>query len=347
MASSTEDFVDLVEAMVHEYDQNSMVLVENDSTINVSEEENIPIRDNDIISINAGGRLIEVTRSTLCLAKGSKFSNMFSDNAYDGLITDSEGRIFIDEDPELIEIIVNFLRDKKREDSSKPITAPQVISEGKKKSYASLLTHFELFTFFYSKSISSIDISMADIVTSHSTVTVEKTRNQIEVTNCFKPPSGNNSFQSVSCTSPLNLSGDGSSWKVTIHESSSRLRCFLGVIQQLNGHAHASSINQRTCNGWFDDYLTRNIYCVVGGKKNVYQTTRGFFSQGECLYFHMNTNKLTMYSTKQKKKSILDVECDDVATTPTYIHFNFTTGAKVTLESLSTDELITLLEARA
>lgn len=91
------------------------------------------IQDEDIIEINAGGKFtISTTRSTLCLAEGSVFANMFSGRWEQSLKRDSEGRVFFDHDPELIEIIVNFLRRKKIEDPSRPTkSTPNSSREGR------------------------------------------------------------------------------------------------------------------------------------------------------------------------------------------------------------------------
>mmetsp|Transcript_21133 Transcript_21133/g.22548 ORF Transcript_21133/g.22548 Transcript_21133/m.22548 type:complete len:141 (+) Transcript_21133:51-473(+) len=72
------------------------------------------ISDDDIIEINAGGKIISVLRSTLCLvAHDTMFSYMFSGRWEESLTRDSNGRIYLEHDPELIELIVNFLRTKK------------------------------------------------------------------------------------------------------------------------------------------------------------------------------------------------------------------------------------------
>ena len=86
----------------------------------------------DILEFNARGRIISALQSTLTLAPNTMFTNMFSGRWEDSVKRDSNGRIFIDEDSELIEIIVNFLRMKKREDPFHPIEAP-VVPDIKKK----------------------------------------------------------------------------------------------------------------------------------------------------------------------------------------------------------------------
>ena len=74
--------------------------------------------NDDIVTINAGGKMFQILRSTLCLPPGdTAFCKLF------GKVTatkhtlketmDENGNFFFDHDPELIEIILNFLRAKK------------------------------------------------------------------------------------------------------------------------------------------------------------------------------------------------------------------------------------------
>ena len=102
------------------------------------------ISNDDIIVINAGGKIISALRSTLCLvAPDTMFSYMFSGRWEESLKRDSNGVVFIDENSELIEIIVDFLRMKKREDPSKPAPPPTVHND-KKDNFLSLLNYYGL-----------------------------------------------------------------------------------------------------------------------------------------------------------------------------------------------------------
>ena len=66
------------------------------------------------------------------------------------------------------------------------------------------------------------------------------------------------------------------------------------------------------------------------------------FTEGECLYFHLNSKKLTMFSVQKNKKFAMDI----ATTVPAYyIHFNLhTRDTKISLESLGEDEREHLLE---
>ena len=82
-----------------------------------------------IIEINAGGKIISALRSTLTLAPNTMFTYMFSGRWEESMKRDDNNRVYLDHDPELIEIIVNFLRMKKIEDPTKPVRSPMIRTE--------------------------------------------------------------------------------------------------------------------------------------------------------------------------------------------------------------------------
>mmetsp|Transcript_693 Transcript_693/g.1443 ORF Transcript_693/g.1443 Transcript_693/m.1443 type:complete len:218 (-) Transcript_693:408-1061(-) len=119
---------------------------------------------NDLVKINVGGKIfLQVLRSTLCQAPDdSLFARIFSKNPnrtsyhnYNGhhapvmIHYDEEGRIFLDHDPELMEIIINFLRIKQIEDPFDPIVESPEIPPHKRKDFRRLLNHFGLTGFFF------------------------------------------------------------------------------------------------------------------------------------------------------------------------------------------------------
>ena len=105
------------------------------------------VSDDDIIEIDVGGKVIRALRSTLCLAPDTMFTYMFSGRWEESLKRDDNGRIFLDHDPEFIEIIVNFLRKSKIKDPIEPVRPPKVICD-KKKDFDDLLRYFGLTDFF-------------------------------------------------------------------------------------------------------------------------------------------------------------------------------------------------------
>jgi hypothetical protein len=139
--------------------------------------------DDDIIEINAGGKIIEALRSTLTLAApDTMFSYMFSGRWEESLKRDRNGRVFIDENSELIEIIVDFLRMKKREDPSK-LAPPPTVRDEKKDNFLSLLNYYGLTEFFYPSlqpSPSLLDITNIHVETpDYSRLAVTKSKNKI------------------------------------------------------------------------------------------------------------------------------------------------------------------------
>jgi len=312
------------------------------SVIGVQSTTNTRSNSNDdIIEINVGGKIICALSSTLCLvAPNTKFSYMFSGRWKESLTRDGSGRIFIDEDSQLIEIIINFLRMKKREDPSKPIQSPK-IPEEKKENFATLLDYYGLTGFFYPNSVFlPLDIDNTDIIQFHSSsfseVKVVKSENKIQ----FSKTGTNFSF--LACKPPLDSSGEGSFWKVTIDvlpaavPSNNSGWINLGIIGNLD--AIWDSYSDSTHYGWAGD---NEVY--HGGVIQNEDSDWTQFTQGECLYFHLKLNVLTMFSVQKKKQFSMDIK-DDPTVDAYYIHFNtYQTGTKLTLEPLSIAERACLL----
>jgi hypothetical protein len=67
------------------------------------------------------------------------------------------------------------------------------------------------------------------------------------------------------------------------------------------------------------------------------------FTEGECLYFHLKSNKLTMFSIHKNQKFVIGTAT--TAIREYYIHFNFyAVGTKISLELLGEDERKRLIE---
>ncbi|OEU11365.1 hypothetical protein FRACYDRAFT_228067 [Fragilariopsis cylindrus CCMP1102] len=262
--------------------------------------------DDVIIEINAGGKVISALRSTLCLvAPDTMFSYMFSGRWDDSLTRDNNGHVFLDHDPELIEIIVNFLRTKKIEDQSSPVKSP-TIPDGKKKEFETLLHYFGLSDFFYpSPLLLPLDIANIEVVQPHgSVVDVTKGVNKIQFTNASRERA--HYFDFVACKPSLDVSDEGSFWKVTIDVLPDDINnwIYLGIIGNLGA-------NEQTNNQVFH-----------GGSNRSEDSSWTGFTEGECLYFHLKSDRLTMFTNREY-----------------YIHFDFFTfGAKISLEALSDEE---------
>jgi hypothetical protein len=154
-ATTTEDPSVLIWERIQEKEKDTMNSISATSS-NVSND--------DIIEIDAGGKIIKALRSALTLAPDTMFSYMFGGRWEESLRRDSNGRVFIDEDSELIEIIINFLRMKKREDPSQPTRSPKV-RDDKKDDFASLLNYYGSTGFFHPTPVFlPLDIASIDFV---------------------------------------------------------------------------------------------------------------------------------------------------------------------------------------
>jgi len=259
------------------------------------------ISDEDIIEIDAGGKIIKTRRSTLTLVPNSLFASMFSGRW--ALELDNNSRIFLDEDPEFIESIINFLRNKKREDPSKPIQSTPKVREEKKEDFISLLDYYGLTDFFYPPSVfDPLDINNMEVVQPDCCVDVTRSKNKIQC--LYNRDYGGDYI--VACKPTLDSSEEGSFWKVTIGElPANNQSLYLGII----GNLAAS----------------HDVFDWSG------------FTQGDCLYFHLTSNKLTMFCVQENKKCTMNVATSDDAAY--YIHFKMqSVGTKWTLEPLSEEE---------
>lgn len=67
--------------------------------------------DNDLIEINAGGKIIAAKRGVLCQLKGTRFEALFSGRWDKQLLRDAQGRIFLDVNPKAFRAIVYYLNE--------------------------------------------------------------------------------------------------------------------------------------------------------------------------------------------------------------------------------------------
>jgi hypothetical protein len=285
----------------------------------------------DVIEIDAGGKIIRALRSTLTLAPDTMFTFMFSRRWEESLIR-HDNRVFLDHDPELIEIIINFLRMKKIEDPTNPVQSPTVRIE-KKNDFDYILRYFGLTDFFYPPppppkiKNGLLDIAKIEVVQPHdndglSTV-VTKNEKKIQFSHY------GNGYHFLACKPTLISSGEGSFWKVTIDALRARDgSCFfLGIIGNLN--ASKESLSDSTAHGWSSDGsvwkngLPQHEICSV-------------FTEGEFFYLHLKANTLTMFRVKTKQKFVIDINISIPSSTNNeqyYIHFNFIgPGTKISLE---------------
>lgn len=71
---------------------------------------NVAASDDDVIEINAGGKVIAVKRATLTQLPGSRFEAMFSGRWEKKLALDSSGRLFLDVNSDCFQAIVDYMK---------------------------------------------------------------------------------------------------------------------------------------------------------------------------------------------------------------------------------------------
>ncbi|GIL63372.1 hypothetical protein Vafri_17439, partial [Volvox africanus] len=79
----------------------------------LANEPRVVSRDDDLLELNVGGKLMQTTRSTLQVISGSRLASMFRKGAESALCYDRQGRIWLDLDPPLFELVLRYLRETK------------------------------------------------------------------------------------------------------------------------------------------------------------------------------------------------------------------------------------------
>jgi hypothetical protein len=85
--------------------------------------------ENDIVYLNVGGTKMATKRSTLCQIEGSLLASLFSGRWEDNVERDVDGHAFLDFNPKLFALVLDYLRAKKIETPSKPVLLPPVALE--------------------------------------------------------------------------------------------------------------------------------------------------------------------------------------------------------------------------
>ena len=92
---------------------------------------NLDAADDDLIDINAGGKIIVAKRSTLTQIQGSRMEALFSGRWDKKLMRDGHGKIFLDVDPICFQAIVDFLNEMTISSKDSPPSPPSVDIEHK------------------------------------------------------------------------------------------------------------------------------------------------------------------------------------------------------------------------
>jgi len=92
---------------------------------------NVDAADDDIVEINAGGKIIAAKRSTLTQLKGTRLEALFSGRWDKKLQRDSNGRIFLDVNSVCFQAIVDYLNEMTISSEDNPPESPSVDDEHK------------------------------------------------------------------------------------------------------------------------------------------------------------------------------------------------------------------------
>ena len=69
------------------------------------------VSDDDLIEVNAGGKIVSARRGVLCQLKGTKVEALFSGRWDKKLQRDSSGRIFLDVNGDCFQAVVDYLNE--------------------------------------------------------------------------------------------------------------------------------------------------------------------------------------------------------------------------------------------
>jgi hypothetical protein len=102
------------------------------------------VRDDDVVEINAGGRIIAARRGTLCQLKGTRLEALFCGRWDNMLLRDGNGRVFLDVSGNCFQAIVDFLNEMTISSEEDPSEPPTVHDDGYRQVLAQYLELFGL-----------------------------------------------------------------------------------------------------------------------------------------------------------------------------------------------------------
>ena len=132
------------DSLLHDLNNEISALDKRETTLNERVQElnrkkheiaqahgNLDATGDDLIEINAGGRIIVAKRSTLTQIQGSRMEALFSGRWDNKVMRDSRGRIFLDIDPICFQAIVDYLNEMTISSEDSPPSPPSVDIERK------------------------------------------------------------------------------------------------------------------------------------------------------------------------------------------------------------------------
>ena len=103
--------------------------LEEEKSKNASANGNVDVSDDDVLEINAGGKVIAVKRATMTQVQGSRLEALFSGRWDKKLIRDSSGRLFLDVNSDCFQAIVDYVNELAISSEDEPPTPPTVENE--------------------------------------------------------------------------------------------------------------------------------------------------------------------------------------------------------------------------
>eukprot|EP00984_Skeletonema_dohrnii_P020041 scaffold9691_cov80-Skeletonema_dohrnii-CCMP3373.AAC.5 len=106
---------DELDAKIHKIDDEERRLKDRMKQLEEKKREcaatngDVDVSDDDLIEINAGGKIIAARRGVLCQLKGTRFEALFSGRWEQKLQRDNSGRIFLDVNGDCFQAIVDWL----------------------------------------------------------------------------------------------------------------------------------------------------------------------------------------------------------------------------------------------
>lgn len=247
----------------------------------------------EMIKLNVCGTIIETSRSTLTHVPDSFLARKFTAPWKESLMRDECGRVFLDEDGELIQIMIDFLRDKKKENPSNPLQPPSV-RDDKRERFVLLLEYYGLTEFFRELPPAYWNNgNLTVLVSPIGATSVSQDEHRVQLTNVPPDDDDLNSFCCATFDAPLKADGEGSFWKITPHE----------LVE--DDYLHVGITGNATCYGWLQ---------AMGKTYEVSEENDGrnehlpLWSKGECRFFKFRNDKLIMLSTKTSEKFEMNIE---------------------------------------
>ena len=90
---------------------------------------NINVANDDLVTVNAGGRVISIKQSILTQQVGTRFEAIFSGRWDKKLLRDSDDTIFLDVNPDCFQAIVNYFGERMISSGNDPPSPPTVEDE--------------------------------------------------------------------------------------------------------------------------------------------------------------------------------------------------------------------------